>query len=248
MFTAPSGPEPAYQPDPDQAADCAPAPQRFARLLRRVIDYGKHLIIAVRLRAACPEFPRLAKPFGTADLQRILARISTAIGRALLLEDGFHRQGGLGRHAFAAPLRNPSPRKPRAARPDAAPDRNQNRNLAPARPAQPLRQTGNPLVPSARQLAAELRRHPVGVVLAGICRDLGITPHHPLWGEVSHAIVACGGSLAELEQDADTRWCSKRWLEIPVARPASVPACLWPKWWPQPEPPAAVATGPPGVG
>jgi hypothetical protein len=236
-----TGPEPACQPDPDQAPTSAPAPQRFAGLLRRVIDYGKQLIIAVRLRAACPEFPRLAKPFGTADLQRILARISTAIGRALLLEDGFHRQAGLGRHAFAPPLRNPSPRKPRAARPDAMPDRN------PA-PAQPARRTGNPLVPTARQLAAELRRRPVGVVLAGICRDLGITPHHPLWEEVSRCIVACGGSIEELGQDAETRWCSKRWLEIPVARPASIPACLWPKWWPQPEPPAAVATGPPDAG
>jgi hypothetical protein len=247
MSTTLTGPEPADQPDPDQAATSAPAPQRFAGLLRRVIDYGKHLIVAVRLRAACPEFPRLAKPFGTADLHRILARISTAIGRALLLEDGFHRQGGLGRYAFAPPLRNPSPRKPRAARPDAALDRDRDRNPAPAQPAQPARRTGNPLVPTARQLATQLCRHPVGVVLAGICRDLGITPHHPLWDEVSRCIVACGGSLAELEQDADTRWCSKRWLEIPVARPPSIPACLWPKWWPQPESPTAAATGPPGV-
>jgi len=52
---------------------------------------------------------------------------------------------------------------------------------------------------------AELHHHPVGVVLAGICRDLGITPHHPLWEDVSRAIVACGGSIAGLAQDADTR-------------------------------------------
>jgi hypothetical protein len=242
MSTASSGPDPASQPDPDQAPISAPAPQRFAGLLRRVFNYGKELLVAVRLRAACPEFPRLlAKPFGTADLRLILARISAAMGRALWLEDRFLRQGGLGRHAFLPPLRNPSPRRPRAARPDAA------RDQTPA-PAQPARRTGNPLVPTVAQLTVELRRRPVGVVLAGICRDLGITPHHPLWGEVSHAIVACGGSLTELAQDADTRWCSKRWLEIPVARPASIPACLWPKWWPQPEPPAVAATGPPGVG
>jgi hypothetical protein len=240
MSAALARPAPASHPDPDRAADHTPSPQRFAGLLRRVFDYGKQLLVAVRLRSACPEFPRLAKPFGTADLRRILARISAAIGRALLLEEGFLRQAGLGHHAVPPPVRNPSARKPRAARPDAMPEQD-------AAPAQPARRTDNPLVPTAAQLAVELRRHPAGVVLAGICRDLGITPHHPLWDEVSRAIVACGGSIAELEQDADTRWCSKRWLEIPVARPASIPAYLWPKWWPQPAPQAAVgsATGPP---
>jgi len=240
MSAALAPPAPAPQPDPDRAGDGAPSPIRFFGLLRRVINYGKELLVAVRLRAACPEFPRLAKPFGTADLQRILARISAAIGRALLLEDGLLRQAGLGLYAVAPRSRTPSPRQPRAARPDTAP------HQAPA-PVQPARRSDASLVPTIAQLTAELRRHPVGVVLAGICRDLGITPHHPLWEDVSRAIVACGGSIAELEQDADTRWCSKRWLEIAVARPASIPACLWPKWWPQPAPEAAVAcaTGPP---
>jgi len=234
-----ASPEPTPHPDPDRAPTNAPAPWRLAALLRRVFDYGKELLVAVRLRAACPEFPRLAKPFGTADLQCILARINAAMGRVLLLEAGFIRQAGLGHHAIAPRSRTPSPRKPRTARPDAAP----HQDPPPARPA---RRKDASLVPTEAQLAVELRRHPVGVVLAGICRDLGITPHHPLWEEVSRAIVACGGSIAELEQDADTRWCSKRWLEIPVARPASIPACLWPKWWPQPAPQtAASATGPP---
>ncbi|HEY6433384.1 MAG TPA: hypothetical protein VIZ17_15500 [Acetobacteraceae bacterium] len=167
-----------------------------------MFNYGKELLIAVRLRSACAEFPRLlAKPFGTVDLRLILARISAAMGRALLLEDGFHKQAGLGRRAFAPPLRNPSPRKPRAARPDAARDPDQDRSPA---PAQPARRTDNPLVSTVRQLAAELspppgrrraRRHP----------HLGITPHHPLWDEMSRCIIACGGSLAELEQNADTQ-------------------------------------------
>ncbi len=240
MSAAFARPEPASQPDPDRAADAAPTPQRLAGLLRRVFDYGKQLLVAVRLRAACPEFPRLAKPFGTTDLRRILARISSAMGRVLLLEDGFLRQAGLGLYAVAPRIRTPSARKPRAARPDTAP-----REAPP--PAQPARRSDASQVPTAAQLTAELRRHPAGVVLAGICRDLGITPHHPLWEEVSRAIVACGGSIAGLEQDADTRWCSQRWLEIPVARPASIPDYLWPKWWPQPAPQAAAAsaTGPP---
>jgi hypothetical protein len=212
-----------------------------------VIDYGKHLVIAVRLRSACPEFPRLARPFGTTELRLIFSRISAAVSRALVLEDGFHRQGNLGRYAVPPCIRTPpAPRQPSAAaRTDAMPDRNPAR--APERPAQPPRRTGNPLVPTVAQLTVELRRHPIGVVLAGICRDLGITPYHPLWNELSHAVVACGGSIADLAQDEDTHWCSKSWLEIPVARPPSIAACLWPKWWPQPEPPAVAATGPPGA-
>jgi len=240
MPAASSPPEPTPHPDPNRPPTNAPAPLRLAGLLRRVINYGKELLIAVRLRAACPEFPRLAKPFGTTDLQRILARISSAIGRAVSLEDGVLRQAGLGLYAVAPRIRTPSPRRPRAARPDAARGRN------PA-PAQPARRSDAPRLPTTAQFAAELSRHPIGVVLAGICRDLGITPHHPLWEEVSRAIVACGGSTAELQQDAETSWCSKRWLEIPVARPPSIPSYLWPKWWPQPEPQtaAASATGPP---
>ena len=241
MFAAFIAPGPAFQPDTDRAATTAPAPLRLAGLLRRVDDYGKQLLVAVRLRSACPEFPRLAKPFGTAELRLILARISGAMGRVLVLEDRCHREGNLGRYSQPERTREPAERRPRTVRPDAMPDQDRNPPPAPALP----RRADNPLVPTMAQLASELRRHPVGVVLAGICRDLGITPYHPLWDEVCHAVAAYGGSIAELAQDEDTEWCSKRWLEIPLARPPSVPAYLWPKWWPQPEPPAVAATGPP---
>ena len=243
MSTGPTRSEPPSHPDPDRAADSVSAPQGLAGLLRRVFTYGKQLIVAVRLRSACPEFPRLAEPFGTTDLRRILARINSAMGRILLLEDWFLRRAGLVHDAVPPRPRDPTPREPRQprpARPNVAPDR----DASPARPA--LREEAS-LVPTTAELAAELRGHPLGVTLAGICRDLGITPHHPLWDEVSRAIVACGGSIAGLEHDADTRWCSKRWLEIPVARPPSIPIWLWPKWWPKPTPQLALActTGPP---
>ena len=246
MSTSPTRSEPPSHPDADRAGPDVTAPQGLAGLLRRVFNYGKTLIVAVRLRSACPEFPRLATPFGTTDLRHILARINSAMGRILLLEDWFLRQAGLGRAAVPPRVRNTrdpaprEPRQPRPARPDAVPDR----DPAPARLA-PREEASR--VPTTAELAAELRGHPLGVTLAGICRDLGITPHHPLWDEVSRAIVACGGSIAGLAQDEDTRWCSKRWLEIPVARPPAIPIWLWPKWWPQPalQPVLACATGPP---
>ncbi len=87
---------------------------------------------------------------------------------------------------------------------------------------------------SIKQLAAELRRRPIAAVLVGICRDLGITPHHPLRQEMSEAITAYGGSVEALEQDADQRWCSKRWLEIPFTPPPFSAVKLWPAPWSHP--------------
>jgi hypothetical protein len=68
------------------------------------------------------------------------------------------------------------------------------------------------------QARADLRRRPIRVVIADICRDLGITEQHPLWPEVAVAITAFGGSIAELEEDSASgiRWCSKTWMDLPV--------------------------------
>src|ERR1700733_10303767 len=170
MSTSPTRSEPPSHPDADRAGPDVTAPQGLAGLLRRVFNYGKTLIVAVRLRSACPEFPRLATPFGTTDLRHILARINSAMGRILLLEDWFLRRAALGRAAVPPRARDPAPRQPRPARPDAAPER----DPAPARPA---RREEASLVPTTADLAAVLRSHPLGVMLAGICRDLGITPH-----------------------------------------------------------------------
>jgi hypothetical protein len=62
-------------------------------------------------------------------------------------------------------------------------------------------------VPTEKEIAARLatgldpvvRRRPVGAVIADICHDLGITPgqlDRAFWEELSHAIIAYGGSLA----------------------------------------------------
>ena len=53
-------------------------------------------------------------------------------------------------------------------------------------------------LPTEQEIAAEVRRRPVGAVIADICRDLGIAPgqlDRIFWDELSHAIVAYGGSL-----------------------------------------------------
>jgi hypothetical protein len=75
---------------------------------------------------------------------------------------------------------------------------------------QPRRPSPDPL-PSVAALAAKLRRQPIGVVVAGICRDLGITPNHRLWQELSEVVAAHGGDLAELRQEIEERCPPEYW-------------------------------------
>jgi hypothetical protein len=274
-------------PDPDRAGERAFGAGRFAGLLRRVFNCGKELLVAVRLRAHRPDFPRYAMPFGTNYLPYILRRIDAAMRRAVLLEHQalqhagvlppsrirdrapFHRAASHDVASDRAASRDaaslgvpsndatsndaasndaPSLGESRVARRDAelredalpAPARSQ-RTVRPARPSGDPHYAG---WPSTKQLAAELRRRPIAVVLAGICRDLGITPHHPLWQDMCQAITAYGGSVEALEQDAETRWCSKRWLEIPYTPPPFHAVTMWPAPWSHPVT-AAEATGPP---
>jgi hypothetical protein len=92
----------------------------------------------------------------------------------------------------------------------------------------------------------ELRRRPIAEVLVETCRDLGITPQHPLWDEMCQVIVSHGGSVEALEQDAGERWCSWRWLVIPFVHPPYETLTLWPAPWSHPVT-AAAATGPPAA-
>ena len=54
------------------------------------------------------------------------------------------------------------------------------------------------LLPTPEQIAAKIRRQPIGAVIADICRDLGILPSHPLWRELQIVIIREGGNLAGL--------------------------------------------------
>ena len=86
----------------------------------------------------------------------------------------------------------PSQRKPRAARPPAV-----RRTLDPD-----PRLAG---MPTPEQIASDIRRRPVGAVIADICRDLGIMPGHKLWRELSLAIIDTRGSLTGLTKDVFKR-------------------------------------------
>src|SRR5271166_4407066 len=170
MSAAIQPPTPTTQPDPPRAN--ADTPSRLGRVLslvRKLIDYGKQLVGTVQQRAAAPGFALFAKPFGTADLAVILARITSGLRRAAALEARLCQRAASGRDLTPSPIRLPAARGPRPARQVAPPD------------AQPADHTEDPRLarlPTEEEIAAEVRRRPVGAVIADICCDLGIAPGH----------------------------------------------------------------------
>jgi hypothetical protein len=181
----------------------APKPNRFSGLLalvRQLIDYSRHLATTLRGNP---------HPLGAGDISDILARITRGLVRAEALEARLIRS---------------------AARPDAAPAPPRapsHRSSPPARgAAQPTDATQSPLahLPTPEQIAAEVRRRPIGAVIADICRDLGITPSHPLWRELQLVIIRHGGSLARLVKDILTNAFERpasAWPAVPLQAPAA---------------------------
>jgi hypothetical protein len=204
---------------PDPATPGEDRPSRFRRVLdvvRKLIDYGKELATTLQ-RRAITDLAAVTRPFGTSDIGLILARIT----RGLLLANALEaRVVALAARPAAPPrpARAPAQRAPRAA-PAARPADEADPRLA--------------RLPTPEQIAAEVRRRPIGAVIADICRDLGIMPTHPLWQELSVAIVWHGGSFPRLFKDIWDRVLPIRAARRSIATPTALPA------------PAAVGTGPP---
>ena len=195
-------------------------PSRSARLLdlvRKLIDYGKELAATLRQRASTDlRFDALR--FGTSDLALILARIARGLHRATALEARL-LQNATRLDAEPAPSRAPSRPRQRTAQP-AARRAHQADDLLTH-------------LPTPEQIAAEVRRRPIGAVIADICRDLGILPSHPLWRELQHAIIRYDGSLANLMKDI-----LDRAFPLPATARSRSPA-------PPPTSLAPASTGPP---
>jgi len=174
----------------DEAPAAAPptAIGRVLSLVRKLIDYGRQITGTLQQRAVAPGFARFAMPFGTADLAIILARITDGLSRATALEAKLCRQAARGQDLTPPPMRTPAAHRAPPARAVAPPPTQ-------AAPDDPRLAR----LPTAEQIAAEVRRRPVGAVIADICRDLGIAPGHldrASWDELSQAIIFYGASLA----------------------------------------------------
>jgi hypothetical protein len=95
-------------------------------------------------------------------------------------------------------------------------------------------------LPTADEIAAEVRSRPVGAVIADICRDLGIAPgdlDRAFWEELNLAIISYGGTCAGVLDDLIHRSFAFNFGDhVGTADPGSPAA--------SPRPPA-LATGPP---
>jgi hypothetical protein len=186
MSAAATAPGPTTQPARWPAStDRRGCLARLLGLVRKLIDHGKQLAAAVGQRSL-PNDPTLAGCcFGTSDIALILSRITLALQRAAALEARLLR---------SAARPDPKPQPPRAP--------SQCSARAPQAPREPAaaepRLAG---LPTAEQIAAEIRRRPVGAVIADICRDLGILPSHELWRDVQKLIIEHGGNFARLLSD-----------------------------------------------
>jgi hypothetical protein len=186
-------------------------------LVRKLMDYGRQLCTSLLERTA--DLASVTRDFGTKDIAAILRRIACGLERANALEAKIVRDAALldaGPGRAAAPsLRDssaaPRPNAPRAEKPDPRLAR----------------------LPTTEEIAAEVRRRPIGAVIADICRDLGILPCHPLWRELSALIIRHGGNLAALLEDLMQRSFPISGLDPPIASAASPPL------------PAPAGTGPP---
>ena len=190
--------------DASPATTCTAAhpehPTRSARLLslvRRLIDHGRQFVATLR-QAAAPTghdtFNRgLRSRFGTLDIALIIARITRGLCLAAALEDRIAASASRLDRPRPVPAAPPQPRPvaPRAHAPHAE------------RPSIPDLRDDATLVrlPTPEEIAAAVRRRPIGAVIADICRDLGIMPADPLWSELNQAILFNRGNAFRLFKD-----------------------------------------------
>jgi hypothetical protein len=190
-------PEPATQPTPRSG--------RLIGLVRQLIDYGFRLARTVRQCASPRQVLELTgSGFGTTEVALIVARITRGLRLAGALEERLIRGAARldrpatpaptpAREAASAPAAKSPARRARTAEPPPHPD--------PAEIARALLER----MPSEREIAAQIRRRPIGAVLADICADLGLNESHPLWRELCDAVTENGGSFLRLMRDLSHR-------------------------------------------
>ena len=216
------------------AAPTAPVsqPSRSAGLLslvRKLVCYGTFLAATLRQHGLGDHPAIQGRLFGTTNVTLILARIARGLLRAAALEARLQCSAA----RLDAPLRPLAPRAPAAAAEPRAPHRRARLSDADDDAALLAR------MPTPEEIAAEVRRKPIGQVIADIVRDLGIVPAHPLWKELTPAILCENGRHAALVIDLMDRLDR---APIPEHWPDQRPPYVWAAWSYSPEP---AATGPP---
>jgi len=196
------------RPNPSTAAPKNPHPMtgRIAAVLKVVaalIAHARYFTATAGIHAATPEFATAAAVFGTYNLPTILHRMQRGLLRALALQQYLIERAARGcdlRFAWRSwadiqPHHRPPPRPTKPKRP--AP-------RLPRRPEPALFDHDDPRasrLPTPQELAAEVRRRPVGRTMVYICLDLGLAPglcEGEFWNQVEKIFRRYGGSLYRL--------------------------------------------------
>ena len=162
------------------------ATARVLGVVRALIAFGRHLTEALRLRDPSDDPEPVIRHFGVPTIAQIVARVARGLQMALALEARLMK-----RRDIPFPLRIPMPAAPRT-RTGGTPGATRVRKAADA-DLDPL--------PSVEEIAALVRKRPVGEVIVDICIDFGIATDHPLWADVRKAIFETGGSFTRLIMD-----------------------------------------------
>ena len=228
MSAAVSAPDPTTQPAP-AGTDKPSRAGGLLDLVRKLVSYGTFLAATLTQHGRGNHPAIQGRLFGTTNVTLILARIARGLLRAAALEARLRRSAA----RLDAPLRPLAPRAPSAAAEPRAPRRRARRSDADDDAALLAH------MPTPEEIAAEVRRKSIGEVIADIVRDLGIVPAHPLWRELTPAILCESGRHAALVINLMDRLDR---MPIPEHWPDQRPPYVWAAWSYSPEP---AATGPP---
>lgn len=238
MPSTPATAKPAAPAKPPEHTGGVVVPEgiaRFLTLLRWIIGYGKTLADTFHQHAPDASLRRFVDSrFRTSDLNVVFARLRRGLLLALALEDRLVRRAAAGRDIVETPVRSPRPGTKRSGPP-------RKRGMVRRSNVIDL-----PLdrLPTAEEIADELRRRPVGAVLVDICRCLGILPGdltHAQQDELLQLVTRYGGSMVVLLfKDLKARVRRLIAAELREAEPA--PAATG-----APANEAARPTGPPSV-
>jgi hypothetical protein len=194
---------------PTASEPACPIPGRIGgvlRVLATLIAHARQFAATVATQVAVPEFAPVAAVFGTYDVPVILFRVRRGLLYALALQQYLLARAARGRNLRFA-WKNGADRQPhhrpkfvgpaQASRPAPKPKSPRDPTLlGPDRPAA-FR------LPTQEELAAWVRRRPVGRTMAYICLDLGIVPclcDDDFWNKVERVLNRYGGSRHSLYQ------------------------------------------------
>ena len=187
--------EPTPNPAPPKERAATPCIAFLLKIVRVLISYGRQLDETLPAKTTHPRFPTLAAGFGTHDVHRILAHVHRGILRAMMLQRYLLARAAQGRDI--EPVQPPAPAEP------ADIEALEIKLRAPSQPRPKAKKTDpdDPLhfaIPTLKELEAQVRRRSVGLTIAEICLDLGVTVcDGETWDDILQALTHFGANLAQ---------------------------------------------------